>query len=329
MRSYIKATGRYLPPKVVKNTDLEKLMDTSDEWIRTRTGIEERRFVEEGMGNYEMAYYASIEALKKANMKPEEIDLIIFATLSPDYTFPGSGVLLQDKLGLETTPALDIRTQCSGFIYGLSIADQYIRTGTYKNILLVGSEIHSTGLDLSTRGRDVAVLFGDGAGAAIISATEEERGILSTHLHAQGKYAKELWIEAPGSIYHPRITHQMLDEGRHYPRMNGKLVFKHAIQRMVEAVHEALNANNLKISDIDLLITHQANLRISKAVQEYLNLPDEKVYNNIMKYGNTTAASIPIALDEAIEKGILKEGMLVCLAAFGSGFTWGSALIRW
>jgi 3-oxoacyl-[acyl-carrier-protein] synthase-3 len=329
MRSYIKATGRYLPPKVVKNSDLEKLMDTSDEWIRTRTGIEERRFVEEGMGNYEMAYYASMEALKKANMKPEEIDLIIFATLSPDYTFPGSGVLLQDKLGLETTPALDIRNQCSGFIYGLSIADQYIRTGTYKNILLVGSEIHSTGLDLSTRGRDVAVLFGDGAGAAIISATDEDRGILSTHLHAQGKYAKELWIEAPGSIYHPRITHQMLDEGRHYPKMNGKLVFKHAIQRMVEAVYEALNANNLKISDIDLLITHQANLRISKAVQEYLNLPDEKVYNNIMKYGNTTAASIPIALDEAIEKGILKEGMLVCLAAFGSGFTWGSALIKW
>jgi len=329
MRSYIKATGRYLPPKVVKNSDLEKLMDTSDEWIRTRTGIEERRFVEEGMGNYEMAYYASMEALKKANMKSEEIDLIIFATLSPDYTFPGSGVLLQDKLGLETTPALDIRNQCSGFIYGLSIADQYIRTGTYKNILLVGSEIHSTGLDLSTRGRDVAVLFGDGAGAAIISATDEDRGILSTHLHAQGKYAKELWIEAPGSIYHPRITHQMLDEGRHYPKMNGKLVFKHAIQRMVEAVYEALNANNLKISDIDLLITHQANLRISKAVQEYLNLPDEKVYNNIMKYGNTTAASIPIALDEAIEKGILKEGMLVCLAAFGSGFTWGSALIKW
>jgi 3-oxoacyl-[acyl-carrier-protein] synthase-3 len=329
MRSYIKATGRYLPPKVVKNTDLEKIMETSDEWIRTRTGIEERRFVEEGVGNYEMAYHASMEALKKANMKPEEIDLIIFATLSPDYTFPGSGVLLQDKLGLETTPALDIRNQCSGFIYGLSIADQYIRTGTYKNILLVGSEIHSTGLDLSTRGRDVAVLFGDGAGAAIISATDEDRGILSTHLHAQGKYAKELWIEAPGSIYHPRITHQMIDEGRHYPKMNGRAVFKHAIQRMVEAVYEALNANNFKISDIDLLITHQANLRISKAVQEYLNLPDEKVYNNIMKYGNTTAASIPIALDEAIENGILKEGMLVCLTAFGSGFTWGSALIKW
>jgi len=329
MRSYIKATGRYLPPRVIKNTDLEKLMDTSDEWIRTRTGIEERRFVEEGMGNYEMAYYASVEALKKANMKPEEIDLIIFATLSPDYTFPGSGVLLQDKLGLETTPALDIRTQCTGFIYGLSIADQYIRTGTYKNILLVGSEIHSTGLDLSTGGRDVAVLFGDGAGAAIISATDEERGVLSTHLHSQGKYAKELWIEAPGSIYHPRITHQMIDEGRHYPKMNGRAVFKHAIQRMVEAVYEALNANNFKISDIDLLITHQANLRISKAVQEYLNLPDEKVYNNIMKYGNTTAASIPIALDEAIEKGILKEGMLVCLTAFGSGFTWGSAIIKW
>jgi 3-oxoacyl-[acyl-carrier-protein] synthase-3 len=329
MRSYIKATGRYLPPKVVKNTDLEKIMETSDEWIRTRTGIEERRFVEEGVGNYEMAYHASMEALKKANMKPEEIDLIIFATLSPDYTFPGSGVLLQDKMGLETTPALDIRNQCSGFIYGLSIADQYIRTGTYKNILLVGSEIHSTGLDLSTRGRDVAVLFGDGAGAAIISATDEDRGILSTHLHAQGKYAKELWIEAPGSIYHPRITHQMIDEGRHYPKMNGRAVFKHAIQRMVEAVYEALNANNFKISDIDLLITHQANLRISKAVQEYLNLPDEKVYNNIMKYGNTTAASIPIALDEAIENGILKEGMLVCLTAFGSGFTWGSALIKW
>lgn len=329
MRSHIRATGRFLPSKVVKNTDLEKLMDTSDEWIRTRTGIEERRFVEEGMGNYEMAYYASISAFKKANMKPEEIDLIIFATLSPDYTFPGSGVLLQEKLGLETTPALDIRNQCSGFICGLSIADQYIRTGTYKNILVVGSEIHSTGLDLSTRGRDVAVLFGDGAGAAIVSATEEEKGILSAHIHSQGKYAKELWVEAPGSIYHPRITPQMLDEGRHYPKMNGRAVFKHAIQRMVESIYEALNANNFSISDLDLLITHQANLRISQSVQEYLNLPDEKVYNNIMKYGNTTAASIPIALDEAIEKGIVKEGMLICLTAFGSGFTWGSVLIRW
>lgn len=330
MRSYIRATGRYLPPRVVKNTDLEKMMDTSDEWIRTRTGIEERRFVEEGMGNYEMAYYATMNALEKAGMKPQDIDLIIYATLSPDYTFPGSGVLLQDKLGLDTTPALDIRNQCSGFIYGLSIADQYIKTGMYKNILVVGSEIHSTGLDLTTRGRDVAVLFGDGAGVAIVSATEDERrGILSTHLHAEGKYAKELWIEIPGSIYHPRVTPEMLEEGRHYPKMNGRTVFKHAVQRMVEGVYEALNYNGLKVEDIDLLITHQANLRISKMVQEYLQLPDEKVYNNIQKYGNTTAASIPIAIDEAVEKGILKEGDLLCLVAFGSGFTWGSALIRW
>jgi len=245
--------------------------------------------------------------------------------LSPDFTFPGSGVLLQDKLGIDTIGALDIRNQCTGFIYGLSIADQYIKTGMYDCILVVGSEIHSTGLDFSTRGRDVAVLFGDGAGAAIVVPSDKnDKGILSTHLHSEGKYAKELWVEIPGSFYHPRVTHEMLNEGRHYPKMNGRNVFRHAITRFQEVIKESLDAN-----DFDLLITHQANLRITEMVASMLGIPQDKVYNNIMKYGNTTAASIPIAFDEAVEKNLVRDGSLICLSAFGSGFTWASALIRW
>lgn len=326
-RTRVAGLGHYVPPKVVTNDDLAKIMETSDAWIQERTGIQKRHFAEEGMGASDLAFEATKRLLQKTGKHAREIDFIIFATLSPDYFFPGSGVLLQEKLGIDSIGALDIRTQCTGFIYGLSIADSMIRSGQYNRILLVGSEVHSTGLDLTTRGRDVAVLFGDGAGVALLEATEEEKGILSTHLHADGRYAKELWVEKPGS---PRaLSPQDVEEGRHFPRMNGKEVFKHAVTKFISVVDEALKTNRFAREDIDLLVVHQANLRISEAVREYLKLPPEKVYNNIQRYGNTTAASIPLALSEAEEEGRLKEGDLVCLAAFGSGFTWGSALIRW
>lgn len=327
-RSFITGLGHYVPPKVVTNDDLSKIMDTSDAWIRERTGIEKRHFVEGGMGTADLAFEATKRLLEKTKRRPDEIDFIIFATLSPDYFFPGSGVLLQQKLGIDSIGALDIRTQCSGFIYGLSIADSMIRTGQYERILLVGSEVHSTGLDLTTRGRDVAVLFGDGAGVALLEATDDqERGILSTHLHADGRFAKELWVEAPGSLSPLSLLN--LDEGRHYPKMNGREVFKHAVTKFIRVIDEALQTNRLSREAIDLLVVHQANLRIAEAVRESLGLPREKMYNNIQRYGNTTAASIPMALSEAEEEGRLKKGNLVCLAAFGSGFTWGSALIRW
>lgn len=326
-RARIIGLGHYVPPKVVTNEDLSKIMDTSDAWIRERTGIQKRHFVEEGVGTADLAFEATKEALRDAQRKPSEIDFILFATLSPDYFFPGSGVLLQQKLGLDSIGAMDIRTQCTGFIYGLSVADSMIRAGQYERILLVGSEVHSTGLDLTTRGRDVAVLFGDGAGATLIEATEENRGILSTHLHADGRYAKELWVEAPGSL--SPLSSKGLEEGRHFPKMNGREVFKHAVTKFVEVIYEALRANHLSKEAIDLFVVHQANLRISEAVREYLKLPPEKMYSNIQRYGNTTAASIPMALAEAKQEGKLKEGNLVCIAAFGSGFTWASALIRW
>jgi len=326
-RTRIIGLGHYVPPKVVTNDDLSKIMDTTDAWIRERTGIEKRHFVAEGMGTADLAFHATKKALEKSRRRADEIDFIIFATLSPDYFFPGSGVLLQQKLGIDSIGALDIRTQCTGFLYGLSVADSMIRAGQYQRILLVGSEVHSKGLDLTTRGRDVAVLFGDGAGAVLLEASEEEHGILSTHLHADGRYAKELWVEAPGSL--APLPSLNLEEGRHFPKMNGREVFKHAVTKCISVIQEALAANRASKEDIDLLIIHQANLRIVEAVRDYLKLPPEKMYNNIQKYGNTTAASIPMALSEAEEEGKLKEGNLVCLAAFGSGFTWASALIRW
>lgn len=326
-RTRIIGLGHYVPPKVVTNDDLSKIMDTTDAWIRERTGIEKRHFVAEGMGTADLAFHATKKALEKSRRRADEIDFIIFATLSPDYFFPGSGVLLQQKLGIDSIGALDIRTQCTGFLYGLSVADSMIRAGQYQRILLVGSEVHSKGLDLTTRGRDVAVLFGDGAGAVLLEASEEEHGILSTHLHSDGRYAKELWVEAPGSL--APLPSLNLEEGRHFPKMNGREVFKHAVTKCISVIQEALAANRASKEDIDLLIIHQANLRIVEAVRDYLKLPPEKMYNNIQKYGNTTAASIPMALSEAEEEGKLKEGNLVCLAAFGSGFTWASALIRW
>lgn len=326
-RARIIGLGHYVPPKVVTNDDLSKMMDTTDAWIRERTGILKRHFVAKGVGTADLALEAAKKALENAKKSAKEIDFIIFATLSPDYFFPGSGVLLQEKLGIDSIGALDIRTQCTGFLYGLSVADSMIRAGQYQRILLVGSEIHSTSLDLTTRGRDVAVLFGDGAGAALLEATEGDHGVLSTHLHSDGRYAKELWAEAPGSLAPCRSLN--LGDGRHFPKMNGREVFKQAVTKFISVIQEALEANRVSKEAIDLLIVHQANLRISEAVREHLKFPPEKMYNNIQKYGNTTAASIPIALAEAQEEGRVREGDLVCLAAFGSGFTWSSALIRW
>jgi 3-oxoacyl-[acyl-carrier-protein] synthase-3 len=327
-RAKIAGVGHYVPEKVVTNFDLEKMMDTSDEWIRERSGIIERRFVNETETNAELAEKASLNAIEAAGKKPEDIDFIIFATLSSDYYFPGSGCLLQERLGLPGIPALDIRNQCSGFVYGLSIADQFIKTGMYQNILLVGSEVQSRGLDFTTRGRDVSVLFGDGAGAAVIDRSDNERGILTSHMHADGRHVKELWCEDPGSIKNPRLTHELIDSPTIWPLMNGKYVFKHAVTKFPQVIEEALQAAGVEKDEIDLVIPHQANLRITEAVRMRLKLPEEKVYSNIHKYGNTTAASIPIALSEAIEEGIISEGSMVCLAAFGSGFTWASALLR-
>lgn len=328
----IAGIGYYVPDQVVTNDDLAKKITTSDEWIQERTGIKERRYADVDVDkNYIMAAKASRKAMEQAGVTAQDIDFIIFATLSPDYYFPGSGVLLQRELGCGTIGALDVRNQCSGFVYGLSIAEQYIKTGMYKNILLVGSEVHSTGLEFNDTGRHVTVIFGDGAGAAVIQPAEEEgQGVLSTHLHSQGEFAEVLAVPDLGSSKKVRFSPEMAEPGGgFYPQMNGQLVFKNAVVRFPEVIMEALEANSLAPTDIDMLIPHQANLRISQFVQRKLKLSDDKVMNNIQKYGNTTAASIPIALAEALQEGKIKKGDLVCLAAFGSGFTWASALIRW
>jgi 3-oxoacyl-[acyl-carrier-protein] synthase-3 len=332
--SKITGLGYYVPEAIVTNDDLSKLMDTDDEWIQERTGIKERRWVKEGSGDTSavMGAKASKIAIERSGLTNDDIDFVVFATLSPDYYFPGCGVQIQEMLNLRTVGALDVRNQCSGFIYALSVADQFIKTGMYKNILVVGSEYHSGGLDKSTRGRGVSVIFGDGAGAAVLSRTEEaNKGILSSHLHSEGKHAEELTVIAP-SIRHwiPEIM-EANDENdeSYYPYMNGTFVFKHAVVRFSEAIKEGLQTNNLEVSDIDMLIPHQANLRISQFIQRKFRLTDDQVYNNIMKFGNTTAASIVIALTEAWEKGKIKDNDLVVLAAFGSGFTWGSVIIRW
>ncbi|MFC1660163.1 3-oxoacyl-ACP synthase III family protein [Gemmatimonadota bacterium] len=325
-------TGFYVPEQVVTNDDLAQWMDTSDEWIRERTGILERRWIprEGGPTGAQMARMATEQALEEAGMEASDIEAIVLATLSPDHSFPGTSAFLQRELGLPGIPALDIRTQCTGFLYGLSIADAWIRTGQYRTVLLVGVEIQSTGLDVSTRGREMAVLFGDGAGAAILGATSAEGGgVVSTHLHADGRHAKDLWCDAGASSRHPRISPEDLEAGRHYPSMQGREVFKNAVIRMPEVALEALAANGLSVEDIDLLIAHQANGRISEGVRKRLGIPSDRMFNNIQRYGNTTGASIPIALAEAVRAGRLRRGDLLCLVAFGSGFTWGSALVRW
>lgn len=327
-KSEILGLGQFLPERIVTNHDLAKMFDTDDEWIQQRTGIVERRFTEDGVGPSDLAVPAAQQAVKAAGLEMSDIEFIIFATLSPDYFFPGSGCVLQEKLGLGGIGALDVRNQCSGFIYGLAVADAFIKTGMYDRILLVGAEVHSSGLEFSDRGRDVTVLFGDGAGAAVLGATEADRGIMSTHLHADGAYARDLWIEIPASRLMPRVNEEFIREGRHYPKMNGKKVFKKAVEKLPEVIHEALAANGLTVDDIDLLVPHQANLRINELVGRTLKLPPEKIYNNIQRYGNTTAGSIPIALNEAIQEGRVKKGDIVMLASFGSGFTWASCVLR-
>jgi len=328
-RARIISTGRYLPEKIVTNEKMTKLVPTSEEWIRERTGIQQRHFVDKETGASDLGYEAAQIALQRAGLKPTDIDFIIFATLSPDYMFPGSGCVMQQRLGVPGIGALDVRTQCTGFVYGLAVANAFIQSGQYKRILLVGAEIHSTGLEFTERGRHIAVLFGDGAGAVILEASENGRGVLSTHLHADGRYAKELWAENPGSRRIPRLYPGILEDGSCYPQMNGREVFKHAVTKFPEVIMEALTTNQLTLDEVKLVIPHQANLRISEAVAQRLNLPPEKVFNNIQRYGNTTAASIPIALDEALEQGKIHEGDIVVLASFGSGFTWASAAIRW
>ncbi|MBS1762388.1 MAG: ketoacyl-ACP synthase III [Bacteroidetes bacterium] len=346
--SIIAGVGHYVPSNVVTNKDLTKLMDTTDEWIIERTGIRERRYAhrtEETTTT--MGIEASKIAIKNAGLKNEDIDFIIFATLSPDYYFPGCGVLLQRALKMQEIGALDVRNQCSGFIYAMSIADQFIKTGMYKNILVVGSEKHSFGLDFTTRGRNISVIFGDGAGAVVVQATEEKgRGILSTHLHSDGESAELLAMYNPGThanhwtdvkyadfnnaeLADMFMSHAMIDKAQNFPFMDGQAVFKKAVVKFPEVIMEALGKNKLKKEDINLLITHQANLRISQFVQKTLGLSDDKVYNNIDRYGNTTAASIPIALSEAFQSGKIIEGDIVCMAAFGSGFTWGSLIMKW
>tara|TARA_Y100001958_G_C21238357_1_gene565363 strand:+ start:76 stop:1095 length:1020 start_codon:yes stop_codon:yes gene_type:complete len=332
--SKIIGLGKFVPENRVTNDDLSELMDTSNDWIVERTGIEERRFIPKDSpeGTASMGVKAAEQAIERAGIHKDQIDLIVFATLSPDYYFPGSGVLVQDLLGIGTCPALDIRNQCSGFVYALSVADQYIRTGMYENILIIGSEHHSGGLDLSTRGRTVSVIFGDGAGAAVVSRHDNlDEGILSTHLHSEGKHAKELSLIGPSTKkwVHEVFENYDPDDMDYHPYMNGQLVFKNAVVRFSEVILEALAQNKLEPSDINMLIPHQANLRIAQFVQKKFGLRDDQVYNNIMRYGNTTAASIPIALCEAWEEGRIKTDDNVMLAAFGSGFTWGSSLIKW
>ena len=329
-RTAFLGVGHYVPENVVTNDDLAKMFDTSDEWIQQRTGIKERRFIaESGIGASDLAVHAVKNACANADIEVSEIDAIIFATLSPDYNFPGSGCLLADKLGLPGVPALDIRNQCSGFLYGLQIADAWIRCGMYKRVALVGSEVHSTGLDLSDAGRDVSVIFGDGAACAILAPTDDDGYVIDVEVHADGSGAKELWVEAPTSAHIPRLTQEMIDRRAIYPHMNGKHIFRWATSKMSEVAKSVLERNGLTtVDDIDLLVPHQANLRINQFVAQKLGLPQEKVMNNIMKYGNTTAASIPLALSEAIEEGRTKKGDLIMFAAFGAGFTWGAALVR-
>jgi 3-oxoacyl-[acyl-carrier-protein] synthase-3 len=332
--SRITGLGAYVPENVVTNDDLSKLMDTNDAWIQERTGIKERRHIKKGDGNSTsiMGVKAATIALERAGLTTNDIDMIVFATLSPDMYFPGGGVQVQELMGMRTIPALDVRNQCSGFVYAVSVADQFVKTGMYKHVLVIGSENHSGGLDFTTRGRGVSVIFGDGAGAAVVSRNESRKGgILSTHLHSEGKHKDELALQGPSTNYWvPQIIEENPTEDiPYYPYMNGTFVFKHAVVRFSEVIKEGLKANKLSVEDINMLIPHQANLRISQFIQHKFKLPDEKVFNNIQKYGNTTAASIPIALTEAWEKGKIKDGDLVVLAAFGSGFTWGSVIMRW
>lgn len=330
IRTRIAGTGSAVPDRVVTNAELSAIMDTSDEWIRTRTGIQERRWVREGETGVSLAEKAARQALAMAGMTPQDLDAIVYATCTPDHFIPGNGVYLQSVLGLPGIPALDIRMACSGFIYALSLADAWIRAGNYQRILVVGQEIQSTGMNVSTEGRNTAVIFADGAGAVVLTRSDaDDRGLLAFDLHSDGNYASLLWADAPGSMHHPRISKQHIDEGRHFVSMDGKEVFRHAVTRMPESVRTTLGKAGLEVKDLTLLLPHQANLRISEMVQRNLELRDDQVYNNIQRYGNTTAATIPLMLDECVRGGRIHDGDVVVLTAFGAGFTWGSVVIRW
>lgn len=323
-------TGLAVPDRVVTNDELARLMDTTDEWIRTRTGIQERRWVREGETGVELGLKATQRALEMAGLEAGDLDAIVYATSSPDHFAPGNGVYLQRMLGISTIPALDVRAQCSGFIYALSVADAWIRAGQFRHILVVGSEVQSTGLEISSAGRHVAVIFADGAGAVVLGpGTNGAGGILAFDLHSEGAHAEKLWVDAPGSMYHPRVSSAQIEAGRQYLEMDGREVFRHAVVRMPESVRSVLTATGERLEDLSLLLAHQANLRIAEVLQKELGLRDNQVYNNIMWYGNTTAATIPIALDECVRAGRLQRGDLLVMTAFGSGFMWGSAAIRW
>jgi len=329
LRARFLGTGFAVPDRVVTNDDLSRLVDTSDEWIRTRTGIQERRWVREGETGADLAHAASLRALEAAGLVPDDLDAIVYATSTPDHFAPGNGVYLQRLLGLGTIPSIDIRNQCSGFVYALSVAYAFIRCDRFRHVLVVGAEIQSTAMDVTTRGRNTAVLFADGAGAAVLGPSDDERGILAFDLHGDGTQAEKLWVDAPGSMYHPRVSQRQIEEGRHFLVMDGKEVFRHAVLRMPESVRAVLESAGHTTEDLRLLVAHQANLRIAEMMQKSLNLRDDQVYNNIMWYGNTTAATIPIALDECVRAGRIRPGDLVALTAFGSGFLWGSAAVRW
>ena len=333
LHAKITGTGMHVPERVVTNDDLARLMDTTDEWILQRTGIRERRHVTEGETPVDLAQAASERALEAAGRAAGDLDGIVLATLSPEADFPGTSFFLHDRLGVAEIPCFDLRAQCSGFLYALAVANGFIRSGAFRRLLVVGCEVHSTGIDLTTEGRDVAVLFGDGAGAVVVEADEEKPdgpGILEVRLHAQGRYARKLWLEAPGSGFWPvRITHELLDERRHFPRMDGRFVFKHAVTRMPEVLLETLDAASLKLEDVDLFLFHQANLRINEYVAQQLEIPAERCPSNIERYGNCSAASIPMLLDEAVRSRRLRPGQLVSMTSFGSGFSWASAVLRW
>ncbi len=329
IRAKIAGTGMYVPKRVVTNFDLEKVMDTTDEWIRQRSGIEQRQHVDDE-GTADLAYQATLRALENANLKADDIEMIILASLSPDHFFPGSSALLQAKLGLTTTPSMDIRAQCSGFLYSLNLGKLFIESGQYKRVLIVGSETHSPILDITTKGRDVAVLFGDGSGAVILEATEEkDRGVASVVLHSEGQYADRLWIEKPGTRGATWITHDDLEKGKQFPFMEGRYVFKHAVERLQQVVKEVLEKERLTIDSVDHFLFHQANIRINEKVGELLKIPPAKVYSNIQRYGNCSAASIPMLLDETVKAGKIKKGDTILMAAFGSGFTWAAAVVRY
>lgn len=329
LRSRITATGSFLPPRVVTNKELEKKLSTTDAWIQEKIGVKTRRYVDKGIGTSDLALEASLKALKSARKKPTDIDCIIFATSTPDFNTPGCGVLLQKKMGCHKIPAFDIRNTSPGFLFALELGDQMIRSGKYECLLVVGAEVHSTGLDFSERGRMMSVIFGDGAGAVLLEPTEGNHGILTTRLHSDGTHYNKLWCEAPASLYHPRITEPMIEEGNIYPTMDGKFIFEQATTLMSLVAEEVLVEQNLSVEDIDHVVPHQANLRIIEKVADQIGMPMSRVHHNIEEYGNTNSASIPIVLDETVRAKKIKEGELVLMVSFGSGFSWGAALVRW